>query len=198
MAAWAGPTCLAQRKAATSFTCLEGFLCQGHLGGSSTPLRLQSGWPQVHTQLWAPSPSTPYDLWIFGVMSSSCQAQKHRGASDQEWMQSPPLPTIPLGPWQRREFLEPWEPREGAEQQGEPDPHPPAPRLCWLWPPGASDPRGSQRPSASLRPFPTLAHPLREEAWPGLEAGLGWGPRFLESAEAAEEEDTEGRRRQAG
>lgn len=43
-----------------------------------------------------------------------------------------------------------------------------------------------------------MAHPLREEAWPGLEAGLCWGPGFLESAEAAEEEDTEGRRRQAG
>lgn len=58
----------------------------------------------------------------------------------------------------------------------------------------------SQEASAPLQPwdpFPRMAHPLREEAWPGLAAGLCWGPGCLESVEAAQEEATEGGRRQA-
>ena len=62
---------------------------------------------------------------------------------------------------------------------------------------GCQSPPGSQGPSAACGPFPRMAHPLREEAWPGLATGLCWGPGCLESVEAAQEEGTEGGRRQA-
>lgn len=71
-------------------------------------------------------------------------------------------------------------------------------RLHWLWPPGGASPLQEARaPRQPLGPFPRMAHPLREEAWPGLATGLCWGPGCLESVEAAQEEGTEGGRKQA-
>lgn len=43
-----------------------------------------------------------------------------------------------------------------------------------------------------------MAHPLRVDDWPGLAAGLCWGPGCFESAEVALEEATESGRKQAG
>lgn len=81
---------------------------------------------------------------------------------------------------------------------GEPDACLPAPRLCRLWPPGGASPARKPAPLCSPQAPPTRAHPLREEAWPGLKAGLCWGPGCLESVEAAQKEATEGGRPQEG
>lgn len=70
--------------------------------------------------------------------------------------------------------------------------------LYHQWPRGGASPRQeASAPLWPLGPLPRMAHPLREEAWLGLAAGLCGGLGCLESVEAAQEEATEGGRREA-
>lgn len=152
--------------------------------------------PRLLVGRLAPHPIEPADLWGDNPVTNH---KSITGVLTRNGCKVHPCLPLPSGPGGEGNVWSSGDPEKGLNCQGSQIPCLPTLKLCQLLPPRAASPhREARAPLQPSGPFPMAAYPLREEAWPGRDAGLCWGPGHLESAEMAQEEATAGGRRQVG